>query len=96
FSLTWVGQRLPFTATPKGMTSSHLLGLAAVAGIGFTVSLFITGLAFDDGGIIDEAKIGILFASLIAGLVGYAMLSRASRRDVRVAPPAPVDESSAV
>lgn len=84
FAFTWVGQRLPFTASPSGMTSLHLLGLAAVAGIGFTVSLFVTGLAFENEAFIDQSKIGILFASLAAGLLGLAILAQASKRQVQV------------
>ncbi len=86
FGFTWIGQRLPFTSSPQGMTNGHLVGLAAVAGIGFTVSLFITGLAFDDETIIDQAKIGILFASAVAGVLGLMLLSRACKNEVRVAP----------
>ncbi len=80
FTFTWLGQRLPFTTTPVGMTNLHLLGLSAVAGIGFTVSLFITGLAFENESFIDQSKIGILFASVVAGGIGLAILARATRR----------------
>ncbi len=79
---TWVGQQLPFTSTPQGMTPMHLLGLAAVAGIGFTVSLFITGLAFTDPTLVADAKIGILFASAAAGAIGLVILKRACRREI--------------
>ena len=54
------------------------MGVGAVAGIGFTVSLFITGLAFDDIAIQDDAKIGILAASIIAALAGAAILAAAA------------------
>ena len=54
------------------------MGVGAVAGIGFTVSLFITGLAFDDTAIQDDAKIGILAASIIAALAGAAILASAA------------------
>jgi Na+:H+ antiporter, NhaA family len=64
---------------PQGVTWAHLFGVAALAGIGFTVSLFIAGLAFDDPGTRDLAKVGILAASLIAGLLG-AMLLQWSKR----------------
>ncbi len=84
---TWLGQQLPFTSTPQGMTAMHRLGLAAVAGIGFTVSLFITGLAFDDPRLVDDAKIGILFASVVAGILGLVILKRACRREVHVSAP---------
>jgi len=48
--------------------------VAAISGIGFTVSLFVTGLAFDDLVLQDEAKVGILAASAIAALVGVVIL----------------------
>ena len=84
---TAIGQRLPFITSPPGMTPTHRLGLAAVSGIGFTVSLFITGLAFDDESFIAESKIGILFASLVAGVLGLVLLMRACKREVFVSPP---------
>ena len=60
------------------MTWRYVVGAAALGGIGFTVSLFITSLAFDQETLADEAKIGILAASVIAGLVGSVLL-RGSR-----------------
>jgi NhaA family Na+:H+ antiporter len=51
-----------------------VVGISAMAGIGFTVSLFITGLAFDAPVLQDEAKIGILVASAVAALLGSAIL----------------------
>jgi NhaA family Na+:H+ antiporter len=72
--MTWIGMKLPFTAAPSQMNFVSLLGLAATAGIGFTVSLFITNLAFDDIEIINQSKIGILFASVIAGILGLLLL----------------------
>ncbi|GIS98603.1 MAG: hypothetical protein CM1200mP26_03160 [Acidimicrobiales bacterium] len=50
------------------------MGVSAIAGIGFTVSLFVTGLAFDDLVLQDEAKVGILAGSAIAALVGVVIL----------------------
>ncbi len=52
-----------------------MLGAEAVAGIGFTVSLFVTELAFVDRGLVDQAKVGILAASVVAGVLGFALLS---------------------
>lgn len=72
--MTWIGMKLPFTSAPSQMNFVSLLGLAATAGIGFTVSLFITNLAFDDIEIINQSKIGILFASVIAGILGLLLL----------------------
>ena len=79
--MTWLGMKLPFTAAPSGLNFLSLLGLAATAGIGFTVSLFITNLAFDDMTIINQSKIGILFASVLAGILGLLLL-RAGTKDV--------------
>ena len=56
-------------------------GAAALAGIGFTVSLFITGLAFAEEALQTQAKTGILAGSLIAALIGAAVLRRATSRD---------------
>jgi len=75
---TWIGVKAGLSSLPRGATWTHVIGLAAVAGIGFTVSLFITGLAFEDDLLIDEAKIGILAASFIAAVIGSLVLTRAS------------------
>lgn len=61
---------------PPRTTWSHVVGLAAVAGIGFTVALFVTGLAFDDPHATDLAKVGIFAGSLVAGVIGTALLRR--------------------
>ncbi len=63
---------------PKGMTNLHLLGAGFLAAIGFTMSLFISGLAFRQEYLSDQAKIGILTASLIASIVGYFIIKKAS------------------
>ena len=62
---------------PPGTSWGHVVGLAAVAGIGFTVSLFVAGLAFDDPALTDLAKVGIFSGSLIAGIIGTVLLRRA-------------------
>ena len=59
---------------PRNTTWRQIFGLAALAGIGFTVSLFVTGLAFDDPGLTDLAKIGIFAGSGAAGVIGYLLL----------------------
>jgi NhaA family Na+:H+ antiporter len=65
---------------PAGCGWRHMIGVSAVAGIGFTVSLFVTDLAFTDAGPAEEAKIGILVASVIAGALGFAILRSGSAR----------------
>jgi NhaA family Na+:H+ antiporter len=78
---SWLAVRLGLGRLPSGTRWSQLVGTAMVAGIGFTVSLFVAGLAFDDVGLQDDAKIGILAASLLAALLGSVVLVLASRRD---------------
>jgi NhaA family Na+:H+ antiporter len=64
---------------PDSITNRHVLGMAAIAGIGFTVSIFVAGLAFSDERLADEAKIGVLAASAIAAVVGSTILRRTDR-----------------
>jgi NhaA family Na+:H+ antiporter len=71
--------RLGLGTLPEDMTEGHLWGLGALAGIGFTVALFVTDLAYSSVPSIgvDPAKIAILAASLVAGLLGTTLLARA-------------------
>jgi len=66
--------KLKFATLPANAGISHLIGVGMLAGIGFTVSLFIAGLAFDDPALTNEAKIGILAASVCAGILGFVYL----------------------
>ena len=59
---------------PEGIATRHVIGMAAIAGIGFTVSIFVAGLAYDDPQLADEAKIGVLVASVLAAALGAALL----------------------
>jgi NhaA family Na+:H+ antiporter len=75
FAATAAAVRLRVAPMPKGGSWAKLLGVSIVAGIGFTVALFIAGLAFpDDPRLLDEAKLGILVGSLASGIVGAALL----------------------
>ncbi len=65
---------------PEGVQRGELVGLAALGGIGFTVSLFIAELAFTDEALVNEAKVGIFAGSIVSGVLGAALLVwRASR-----------------
>lgn len=75
---TWIAVKSGLSALPRGASFVHVVGLAAIAGIGFTVSLFITNLAFDDPAVVEQAKLGILAASVVAAVVGVVVLSRAN------------------
>jgi len=59
---------------PEGVGAGQVVGVGALAGIGFTVSLFIASLAFEDGALVDQAKVGILAGSVISAALGAAIL----------------------
>jgi NhaA family Na+:H+ antiporter len=61
-------------AMAEGLTWAGIAGVGILAGLGFTVALFISGLSFEDGGMVATAKIAVLAASLAAGLIGYICL----------------------
>lgn len=71
---SWIGVRLKVCRLPSGVTWRHLLGAAWLAGIGFTMSLFISQLSFSDRVLVEEAKLGILLASVISAAIGLAWL----------------------
>jgi Na+:H+ antiporter, NhaA family len=73
--------RLARAALPRGVGWVEMAAVGMLAGIGFTVSLFVTGLAFPAGGLADGAKVGILAASIVAGLAGAALLALRSTDD---------------
>ncbi len=66
---------------PEGMTKMHLLGGSFLAAIGFTMSLFIVSLAFTDSVQIEQAKMGVLFASFFASFAGYFIVKYASGKE---------------
>jgi NhaA family Na+:H+ antiporter len=79
-AFSFAAVRLGLGRLPVGTTWNHLVGLAAVAGIGFTVSLFVTDLAFTGAEITDLAKVGIFAGSLLAGVIGSLILIRVRPR----------------
>ncbi|MDH5722905.1 MAG: Na+/H+ antiporter NhaA [Alphaproteobacteria bacterium] len=76
FTACWIGIKLKLTSLPEGTTWMHLYGLSVLCGIGFTMSLFIGGLAFEETGINNafDERIGIIVGSLVSGLWGYLVL----------------------
>jgi NhaA family Na+:H+ antiporter len=91
FSFTAIAVKLGVGRLPAGTTWRHLLGLATSAGVGFTVALFVTSLSFDTAAQADAARVGILFGSTIAGILGFLLLrngaaSAASGSEVEDAP----------
>ena len=71
---TFVAVRLRVSTLPDGSNFRHILGISALAGIGFTVSIFMTTLAYDNVILQDESKVGILFASALAAIIGLFFL----------------------
>jgi NhaA family Na+:H+ antiporter len=82
-AFAFAAQRMGFAELPEGSSVPQIVGAAAIAGIGFTVSLFITELAFEEARLIDQAKVGILAASVLAAGLGAIILLR-SRGDEEV------------
>ncbi len=75
-AFTWAAVRFRIGTLPDGVGWPSVVGVAALAGVGFTVSIFIAGLAFDGPVLAEQAKIGILIASIVAGLLGTLLLAR--------------------
>jgi len=73
---SWLAVKLKWAELPSGAGWKHILGLGMLAGIGFTMSIFISLLSFSDELHISEAKFAILTASIISGLVGFVFLKR--------------------
>src|SRR5215217_4774658 len=72
----WLAVKSGLSEVPQGVSWLHIYGAAWLAGIGFTMSLFISDLAFAGSSLLDVAKLGILAASLIAGIAGFLILRR--------------------
>jgi NhaA family Na+:H+ antiporter len=79
---SWIAVQLGAARLPQGVGWKHLMGAAWLAGIGFTMSLFIAQLAFRDPQFIDEAKLGILTGSAFAAVIGLTWLYWAGGRYV--------------
>lgn len=73
---SWLGIKLKLTELPAGTRWIHIVGLGMLGGIGFTMSMFISSLAFQDAVMLNHAKIGILVGSLLSGVAGYLILRR--------------------
>ena len=75
FGVAWLAIKLKIATLPQGSSMSQIFGVAFLAGIGFTMSIFVADLAFiNNPELIFQAKVGILSASLFAGLFGYFWL----------------------
>jgi NhaA family Na+:H+ antiporter len=72
--LSWLAIKIGLAEMPAEVKWTQIYGASCLAGIGFTMSLFVTDLAFDDEALINAAKLGILTASLLSAAIGFAAL----------------------
>lgn len=80
--LSFVGVVLGFCSLPSDLKWKNILGAGLLGGIGFTMSIFVTLLAFDDASSIDNSKIAILLASTISGILGFVWLKMTLKKTV--------------
>jgi len=74
FLFSMLGVKLGVSQIPHTLTRKHIIGIGFLGGIGFTMSIFITLLAFADPALVQAAKIAILFGSFFAGVTGFMIL----------------------
>jgi NhaA family Na+:H+ antiporter len=76
FGLCWLAIKLGMSKMPKGMNWPSLYGTAALCGIGFTMSLFVGSLAFEETGVdlLFDERLGIIIGSVVSGIIGYVVL----------------------
>jgi NhaA family Na+:H+ antiporter len=82
---SWLAVQSGLATLPRGVSWRHVWGTAWLAGIGFTMALFISGLAFTDSGLDSQAKLGILLGSLVSAILGISIL-RTTRPDAGAVP----------
>ena len=81
FGVAWLAIKLKIAQLPKGSTMSQIFGVSFLGGIGFTMSIFVADLAFvDSKELIFQAKVGILVASIFAGLFGFCWLRYVAKK----------------
>ena len=76
FGATWLTVNSGLARLPDGVTWQHIYGLACLAGIGFTMLLFIGGLSFADPALMNAVRLGVLSGSALSAVLGYAILYR--------------------
>lgn len=80
FGLTWITVKAGLAKLPYGANWLHIYGVSCLAGIGFTMSLFIGGLSFADDAMMNQVRLGVLSGSAISAIVGFAVLWLAGNR----------------
>ncbi len=79
FGVTFAMVKLGFARLPHGVNWTHVYGVACLAGIGFTMSLFIGSLSFEDAASMNAVRLGVLSGSVVSALLGYGVLMWAGR-----------------
>lgn len=78
FGLTILMVKTGIAKMPHGATALHIYGISCLAGVGFTMSLFIGGLSFADAEMMNQVRLGVLSGSIVSGILGYTALMLAS------------------
>lgn len=82
FGSIWLADRIGLAKRPEQISWLQLYGLACLTGVGFTMSLFIGGLAFSDAAILDQVRVGVIVGSTISATMGVAVLLIAGRNSI--------------
>ena len=85
FGVTFVMVKAGLARMPSGAGWLHIYGVACLAGVGFTMSLFIGSLSFGDPALMNQVRLGVLCGSIVSGLMGYGALMLASRNTAQIA-----------
>lgn len=83
FGAAWLAIRFGLARMPEGLSWRHVYGVSLLAGVGFTMSLFIGTLAFSDADQQDAVRLGVLLGSLVSAVAGYLVLRFAARGETR-------------
>jgi NhaA family Na+:H+ antiporter len=81
-SFSWMADKFGIAKISQSITFTKLLGAGLLGGIGFTMSIFVSNLAFNDHALIDMAKLSIIIASITAALSGYFLLSKSKNSGI--------------
>ncbi|MCK5293871.1 MAG: Na+/H+ antiporter NhaA, partial [Arcobacteraceae bacterium] len=81
-AFTYLAQKLKIVKKPDDLGWDEVIAVGFLGGIGFTMSIFITQLAFMDQGVVAAVKLGIFFASFIAGILGVVLILKAYKNKV--------------
>ncbi|MDN5694578.1 MAG: Na+/H+ antiporter NhaA, partial [Psychrobacter sp.] len=80
--MCWLIFKLGISTMPKGMNFKQIYGAALLCGVGFTMSLFIGGLAFGGATPLFDDRLGIIMGSIVSGIAGYLMLKATLKEEV--------------